>query len=81
MGLYGLLSPITRIPMNGNGALGGGYEVNESVEVLLNAWRTEMNAPEILPYRDELVKEMKSLLSAQEVIIHLGNCNWQLQTV
>ena len=53
--------------MNDNTALDGDYEVNDSVEVLMNAWRTEMNAPEILPYKEELVKEMKSLLSAQEV--------------
>ena len=55
--------------MNDNSVLEGDYEVNESVEVLMNAWRTEMNAPEILPYKEELVKEMKSLLSAQEVIV------------
>ena len=58
--------------MNDNTALDGDYEVNDSVEVLMNAWRTEMNAPEILPYKEELVKEMKSLLSAQEVTMR---CN------
>ena len=58
--------------MSDNNALEGDYEVNESVEVLMNAWRTEMNAPEILPYKEELVKEMKSLLSAQEVTMR---CN------
>ena len=48
--------------MSDNNALEGDYEVNESVEVLMNAWRTEMNAPEILPYKEELVKEMKSFI-------------------
>jgi hypothetical protein len=41
--------------------------LNESIDMLSNAWRTELNAPEILPYKDDLVEEIQLLLNNQEV--------------
>lgn len=46
---------------------GGGAVVNDSIEKLSNAWRTEVNAPEILPFKHELVDEMQQLLKNQVV--------------
>ena len=45
----------------------GPVVINESKDILMNCWRTELNAPEILPYRGSLVEEMQRLLSHQEV--------------
>ena len=42
--------------------------VNESIGILTDAWRTEANAPEILPYQEELVEEMQELLKNQQVL-------------
>jgi hypothetical protein len=42
--------------------------INESKDILMDSWRTELNAPEILPYKEELVTEILELLSEQEVI-------------
>lgn len=41
--------------------------LNESIDMLSNAWRTELNAPEILPYKEDLVEEIQLLLNNQEV--------------
>lgn len=41
--------------------------LNESIDILSNAWRTELNAPEILPYKEDLVEEIQLLLNNQEV--------------
>ena len=46
---------------------GGGAVINDSVEKLYTAWRTEVNAPEILPFKQELVEEMQQVLKNQEV--------------
>ena len=46
----------------------GTCEINESKDILMNSWRTELNAPEILPYKEELVAEIQEILSDQEVI-------------
>ena len=46
---------------------GGGALINDSVERLYTAWRTEVNAPEILPFKEELVEEMQQVLKNQEV--------------
>ena len=48
---------------------GNGPEINPRIEELLNAWRTELNAPEILPYNDELVDYIKDMLTNIEVTI------------
>jgi hypothetical protein len=45
----------------------GPFVVNESKDILMNSWRTELNAPEILPYKEELVAEIQEFLSDQEV--------------
>ena len=45
----------------------GPVVINESKDILMNCWRTELNAPEILPYKGSLVEEMQQLLSHQEV--------------
>ena len=45
----------------------GGAVVNDSIEKLFYAWRTEVNAPDILPFKQELVDEMQELLKNQEV--------------
>jgi hypothetical protein len=45
----------------------GTFVVNESKDILMNSWRTELNAPEILPYKEELVAEIQEFLSDQEV--------------
>ena len=45
----------------------GGAVVNDSIEKLFYAWRTEVNAPDILPFKQELVEEMQELLKNQEV--------------
>lgn len=46
----------------------GDVAMNDSIFTLANAWRTEANAPEILPYKEELVEEIKEFLKNQEVI-------------
>ena len=46
---------------------GNGPEINPRIEELLNAWRTELNAPEILPYNDDLVDYIKDMLNNVEV--------------
>lgn len=46
--------------------------INESKDTLMDSWRTELNAPEILPYKEELVREILELLSEQEVISFYG---------
>jgi hypothetical protein len=45
----------------------GVARINESIQQLADAWRTEVNAPEILPYKKELIAEMQELLKNQEV--------------
>jgi hypothetical protein len=45
----------------------GTFVVNESKDILMDSWRTELNAPEILPYKEELVAEIQEFLSDQEV--------------
>lgn len=46
--------------------------INESKDILMDSWRTELNAPEILPFKEELVEEILELLSEQEVITIFG---------
>jgi len=40
--------------------------INRSISSLNDLWRTEVHAPEILPYREELVEEIRILLVNQE---------------
>jgi hypothetical protein len=54
------------VSQDGDG--GGGAVINDSIEKLSDAWRTEVNAPEILPFKQELVDEMQQLLKNQEVM-------------
>ena len=51
----------------------GTYAINENKDILMNSWRTELNAPEILPYKEELVAEIQDILSDQEVMIKLNS--------
>lgn len=46
----------------------GSFEINSSIDSLMNSWRTELNAPEILPYKKDLVEEIQGILADQEVI-------------
>lgn len=46
----------------------GSFEINSSIDSLMNSWRTELNAPEILPYKKDLVEEIQGILTDQEVI-------------
>lgn len=43
--------------------------INTSIETLINSWKTELNAPEILPYKEELIDEIQQLLREQDVNI------------
>jgi hypothetical protein len=43
--------------------------LNDSIFTLSDAWRTEVNSPEILPYKEDLVDEIQELLKNQEVNI------------
>ena len=40
---------------------------NDSTDDLIAAWRTEANAPEILPYKGDLVGQIQSILVDQQV--------------
>lgn len=55
--------------------------VNASVEELHNSWRTELNAPEILPYKEDLVESMHNLLKRQEVIAILQGTRFSQRRV
>jgi hypothetical protein len=43
------------------------YELNDQVVLLQSLWRTEMNSPELLPYQEEVVETVKSILTNQQV--------------
>jgi hypothetical protein len=45
------------------------YTINDSLSQLNDAWRTEANAPEILPYKEELVDEIRKQLEDQQASI------------
>jgi hypothetical protein len=45
--------------------------INELVVELSDAWRSENYCPEILPFRQELVDEMKTSLQQQQVSLIL----------
>lgn len=45
------------------------YTENPSLEELNISWRTEANAPEILPFNEELVTDIKQMLESQQEII------------
>ena len=45
------------------------FVVNETITQLHDCWRTEVNSPEILPIRLELVDEITEILQNQQVII------------
>jgi hypothetical protein len=49
-----------------SGSQGGDFLVNDSFTALNQAWATEVNAPELLPYKAEVVGEIKSQLAAQQ---------------
>lgn len=42
-------------------------QINELVYQLIDWWRNECNAPEILPFQTELIDELKNLLVTQQV--------------
>jgi hypothetical protein len=41
--------------------------ISEDVKSLNNLWITEVHAPEILPYQEELVLELKKILDTNQV--------------
>lgn len=43
------------------------FEVNDDIVLLQSLWRTEFHSPEILPYQEELVENVKELLDSQQV--------------
>ncbi len=43
------------------------FELNDQVILLQSLWRTELNAPEILPFQQETVESIKETLEAQQV--------------
>jgi hypothetical protein len=43
------------------------FEVNDDIVLLQSLWRTEFHSPEILPYQEELVENVKELLDTQQV--------------
>lgn len=43
------------------------YQLNEDIIFLNNIWRSECNAPEILPYCEEVVERVKDSLTNQQV--------------
>ena len=49
------------------------FELNDEIVLLQSLWRTEFHSPEILPYQEDLVESVKSLLDSQQVslTIHL----------
>jgi len=47
------------------------YELNDQITLLQSLWRTEFNSPEVLPFQEETVDGVKSLLEAQQVIIFI----------
>jgi hypothetical protein len=48
------------------------YILNPSVSILLNLWRSEVHAPELLQFQSELIDEIKGQLTKQQVIIKLN---------
>jgi hypothetical protein len=49
-----------------DGQEANGHVENDILE-LMNAWRTEVHAPEILKYREDLIMDIKELLDNQKV--------------
>ena len=43
--------------------------VNKDIDVLLKLWQTEVNAPEILIFDEELIGRIQGSLSQEQVII------------
>jgi hypothetical protein len=43
------------------------YTVNKGVAQLNDSWRTEVNSPEILPFKEDLVDFIKEQLEQQQV--------------
>lgn len=43
------------------------FQLNEDYIILQSLWRTEMNAPELLPYCPDLVEAIKQTLETQQV--------------
>jgi hypothetical protein len=42
-------------------------QLNENILLLQSIWRSEYHAPEILPYQEELVEQIKGQLESQQV--------------
>mmetsp|Transcript_16643 Transcript_16643/g.28168 ORF Transcript_16643/g.28168 Transcript_16643/m.28168 type:complete len:226 (-) Transcript_16643:529-1206(-) len=51
------------------GGGGGGYALNDGLIALNTAWCTETNAPDILPFRTEIVEDIKAQLKDQQATI------------
>lgn len=47
----------------------GEYERNKDVQRLLSIWRTELHAPEILPFQRDIVSTVKHLIDVQQEFI------------
>lgn len=53
--------------MSADSEIESNFELNDEIVLLQSLWRTEFHSPEILPYQDELVENVKSLLDNQQV--------------
>ncbi len=47
--------------------------LNPAVTELFNVWKTEANCPELLPFRGDLVNDLKHKLFAQQVMNKSSN--------
>ena len=41
--------------------------INPSVRLLIDCWRNELAAPEILPFQMDLITELKEMIDSQQV--------------
>lgn len=42
-------------------------QLNDNILLLQSIWRSEYHAPEILPYQEDLIEQIKSQLESQQV--------------
>ena len=46
-------------------------QVNEEVQSLIEAWMTEVHAPDILPFKEELIQNLTTAVKKQQVYFRL----------
>jgi hypothetical protein len=59
-------------PNAGGGHQQGGPVLNDNITMLTHQWRNEVHAPEILPYRNDLMDEVITNLKEQVVRYFVG---------